>query len=112
IPPPPDFKASKPPPPGGYDWSNPETYKDPGAQKALKEQSRQGGILAGTEKPQSMDEVALQAVGAVPMMVGPWWAQAGLTGARAALRGEDALHGAVDVAGNLAGLGALKVAGK
>src|SRR5882724_1566964 len=40
---------------------------------------RSGGILAGTEKPQTMEETALQAVGAVPMMVGPWWAQMATT---------------------------------
>lgn len=106
----------KPVPIAGYDWSKPETYKDPGALEAWKEQSRTGGVLAGTERPQSLSEGALQAVGSIPFMMGSVPTQMAVGGARAglqaAMRGEDPTFPALADAATVGLFGAVpKVAG-
>ncbi len=109
-------------PSGEYDLADPNVYKDPDALKVVTEQSRLGGVLAGTEKPKGFSEAALQGVGAIPMVaaggalgglakVAPFGRMA-TEGGLSWLRGDDWLQTAVNVAGAGIGEAATAVAGK
>lgn len=101
-------------PTSAIDWSDPRTYQIRGIEKVQKAQGREGAMLAGTQTPETMGETALQAVGAIPafaaggalggaMKVGPVVGRAATAGVMSRLRGEDAPHTAVNVAGSVVG---------